>query len=527
STGTAYRVAGSHTDVTARKTSEEALRRSEALLRVVLENLPVGVWIVDRTGHILLQNSVGLSILGGGAEALGALCSCRARWADTGKPLRPSDWGVARAVRFGETALNETLEIDAFDGRRKIVSVSAVPIGHGEERVGAIALVEDISDRKRTERALRRSEEKYRKLFEESRDGIYILSADGSVVDVNPALCSLFGYTRDEMLSLDLARDVYRDTEDLLLLQRLLERDGYVRDLEVELVRKDGETLTAYNSASVILTERGKAGGYWGIVHDVTDRKRLHEQLLQAQKMESIGLLAGGIAHDFNNMLTAISGYAQLIEEHEAASDDMISHAVERILTASERAVTLTQNLLAFSRKQIINPKPILLNDVIVRTADMCSMIVREDVRFSVELQEDLVALADAGQIEQVLVNLVTNACDAMPEGGTLSVSAGKVVLGEECDDLYFDVEPGEYTRITVSDTGVGMDEATRKKMFEPFFTTKETGRGTGLGLSIIYGIIRQHNGNLRVTSERGAGSVFEIFLPVSPLKVHEQRCEA
>lgn len=270
-------------------------------------------------------------------------------------------------------------------------------------------------------------------------------------------------------------------------------------------------------SAAAIHEEDGSISGYWEIIRDVTEQRRLEHQLLQAQKMESIGVLAGGIAHDFNNLLTAISGYAQIIEAVVDPDDEPVGPSIGHILTASERAAELTRNLLAFSRKQILNPSHIPLNDIVQSTVVFLSRIIGEDIDFTTEFTEErLLVLADAGQISQVLMNLATNARDAMPGGGKITIRTSKVAIDAGAIDLFGLEVPGDYGVITFSDTGVGMDEQTKSRIFEPFFTTKDIGKGTGLGLSIIYGIIRQHNGTVTVDSDPGTGAVFRIYLPLA-----------
>jgi nitrogen-specific signal transduction histidine kinase/ActR/RegA family two-component response regulator len=250
------------------------------------------------------------------------------------------------------------------------------------------------------------------------------------------------------------------------------------------------------------------------LAHDVTERRRLEEQLRQAQQMEAVGTLAGGVAHDFNNILTGIIGYGYVLQEGLAPSDPLLD-SVAQILSASERAAQLTRALLAFSRKQVLNPKPVDLNDVVRGIQQLLRRVIGEDVELSTELAaEPLVALADTGQLEQVLMNLATNARDAMPRGGFLSIATRPFDLDERYVAAHGWGTPGRYVVLSVSDTGLGMDEPTRQKAFEPFFTTKEKGKGTGLGLSIVYGIVKQHGGAIDVYSEPGKGTSFKILLP-------------
>jgi PAS domain S-box-containing protein len=385
-------------------------------------------------------------------------------------------------------------------------------------------LQEEIAERIGAGEALRESERKYRTLFEESKDVIFMMGTDGGLLDINPAGSELFGYAKDELLGLTII-DLHRDAADGAHLLRMLRDQGEIRDCDLKMRTKNGKSLHMLMTASLVRGERGDITGARGILHDVTERRSLEQQLLQAQKMESIGLLAGGVAHDFNNLMTAVLGYGQLIQDNPACkADETLQMCATQVVDAAGRATELTRNLLAFSRKQIINPKPVSMNDLIVNLTKLLRRIIGEDIELTTSLvSRHLIVMADGGQIDQVLVNLAANARDAMPDGGRLHIRTKQAVLDNSEARLVGLDTGGGYALLEVSDTGIGMDARTRERIFEPFFTTKETGKGTGLGLAIIYGIVKQHGGTIAVESEPGAGSTFRIYFPLTRAEVAEE----
>ena len=277
-------------------------------------------------------------------------------------------------------------------------------------------------------------------------------------------------------------------------------KEGHIRDeREEEFLCTVADTL-----AGIIVRRQAE-----------DEKEKLHAQLLQAQKLEAVGQLAGGIAHDFNNILTAMIGYGHLLKM-KLKEDDPLRTYADQILSLSDKAANLTQSLLSFSRKRIMNPEPVPLNEIIKKIDHLLSRIIGEDIRLQTMLsEEDLIVMADSGQIEQALMNLATNARDAMPKGGGLTIGTEKIAIDEEFIKEHGFGKEGEYALIAVTDTGAGMDRETREKIFEPFFTTKEVGKGTGLGLSMVYGIIKQHEGYINVYSEPGSGTTFRIYLPL------------
>jgi signal transduction histidine kinase/CheY-like chemotaxis protein len=284
--------------------------------------------------------------------------------------------------------------------------------------------------------------------------------------------------------------------------------------------------VTVLLTTTIVRDEQGEIVAYRGIMKDITERKKLEEQLLQAQKMEAIGQLAGGVAHDFNNILTAIIGFANLLKT-ETSEDDILRSYVTPILNSAERAANLTQALLAFSRRQIISPKTVNLNEIIQGLERLLSRVIGEDIELSTVLTDkDLIVMADSSQIEQVLMNLATNSRDAMPDGGKLTISTKLVEFDNEFIKAHGFGRPGAYALVSVEDTGQGMDEKTRERIFEPFFTTKDVGKGTGLGLSMVYGIIKQHDGYINVSSKHNIGTIFNIYLPLIKSDVEETKLE-
>jgi len=357
------------------------------------------------------------------------------------------------------------------------------------------------------------SESRYRNLFERNMAGLYISSLEGQILDCNQAFCDLFGYTRDELLELP-ASELYeggsQERNDLLAD---LQRNGAKRGVEHHYQRKDGRSVNTIENYSVITDEKGRRV-LEGAMLDVTELRSVAQQLQQAQKMESIGQLAGGVAHDFNNLLTVMRGYSDLQLE-KTATDDPIHGYAEQINSAADRAAALTRQLLAFSRQQVMQARVVNLNSLLRDFEKLLRRLIGEDIEMRTVFAGDLgYVKVDAGQMEQVIMNLVTNARDAMPEGGTLTLETSNIVL----DGLFLDrhpyVVPGPYVRLAISDTGSGMDPETRKRVFDPFFTTKDVGKGTGLGLSTSYGIVKQSQGYIEVYSEVGHGSTFVIYLP-------------
>ena len=305
--------------------------------------------------------------------------------------------------------------------------------------------------------------------------------------------------------------------------------------MEFEEIASLDEELHTYVSVKFPLFDStGAIYAVCGISTDITERKqmeeeraKLREQLHHVQKLESVGTLAGGIAHDFNNILTAIIGYGNLLQiemKEGSASKDF----VQKILKSAERAANLTQGLLAFSRKQVSNPRPVYLNEIVKEVESLLTRVVREDIKLKTTLTDkECVVMADVGQMEQVLMNLATNARDAMPDGGFLNISTDAVELDNAYIKAHGYGEIGRYALITVSDTGVGIGKKTKERIFEPFFTTKGVGKGTGLGLAIVYGIIKQHSGYINIYSEPGNGTTFRIYLPVIESKVEKKKAEA
>jgi PAS domain S-box-containing protein len=383
--------------------------------------------------------------------------------------------------------------------------------------------ITDITERKFAEEALQESEAKYRNVVDHLLVGFYIMQ-DYRFCFVNRRFCEMSGYSYDELVNkeispLDLVHDDDKEFIGELIVKRLageMDHEGSVykgmtKDGQV-MILKGISNLMIYNGRPAI------AGGLIDITREIT----LESQLRQAQKMEAVGTLAGGIAHDFNNILTAIIGYGRLLQMKMAETDPLRTY-VAHILSSSETAANLTRNLLTFSRKQIVELKPVTVGIIIKGMERLLKSLLTEDIELKIiSPDSDVTIMADMSQIEQVLLNLASNANDAMPRGGTLTIETKEIELKNILVDDYDSVEPGQYALISIADTGAGIDEKIRDKIFEPFFTTKEVGKGTGLGLSIVHGIVDQHHGYITVKSKPRGGTVFHIYLPVVKTAIEE-----
>jgi len=370
-------------------------------------------------------------------------------------------------------------------------------------------------EHKRNEQALRRSEWRYRSLVQSSVYGIYRASLEGKFLDVNPALIAMLGYeSPEELLALDPQKDVFEFPEEHTRLIEEFRRSGRMDGIEAKWKRKNSTVITVRISGRAVSNADEPADVLEAIVEDVTERRVLEDQFRQAQKMEAVGRLAGGVAHDFNNLLMVISGYTEVMLG-QLQSDHPLYQKAQAIQQASDRATTLTRQLLAFSRKQMLELKIVDVNAVVQDMERLLRPLIGENIEFVTRLAPGAgCTRADAGQLEQVLMNLVVNSKDAMPSGGQIMIETRHITLDDAHRGEQPFILPGRYVLLAVIDNGVGMDRETQSRIFEPFFTTKEKGKGTGLGLSTVYGIIKQSGGYVMAHSEVGRGTTFNIYLP-------------
>jgi two-component system, cell cycle sensor histidine kinase and response regulator CckA len=421
---------------------------------------------------------------------------------------------------LGEEAAVESLKAGATDYVLKEHPSRLMPAVRR-----ALNDAQERAERRRVEEALRDVQERFRGVFESSKDAIGYATLDGTFLDVNPAFETLTGYSKEELLATThqaLTPAEYRRI-DADIRDRLL-GTGEAVEYEKEYLRKDGRRVPVSLTTFLVKGSNGEAAGLAAIIKDVTERKRTEEelktaeaQLRQAQKLEGIGQLAGGIAHDFNNLLTVINGYSERLLR-ALPQGHAERNKVEQIKDAGQRAALLTRQILAFSRKQPLTPIVFNLNDAVARMDQLLRRLIGEHITLVTDPDPGLGRVkADQGQIEHVIMNLAVNARDAMSNGGTLTIETRNADLDEAFARTHPQAVPGPYVQLLVRDTGCGMDHAVQARVFEPFFTTKEPGKGTGLGLAMVYGIVTQSGGTIWVESEVGKGSTFSIALPRVP----------
>jgi two-component system, cell cycle sensor histidine kinase and response regulator CckA len=513
-----YAVCGISTDITDRQAIEVALRESELRYRTLVEKMAEGLIQVDNDDVIQFVNDSYCEMTGyTRAELIG-------QKAAQVMLISEEDRRMAREknrLRMRGRAERYEIQLRKKSGEVIWVEVSGAPIVDASGAViGSIGVDTDITARKRAEAALQESEERHRVVSELVSDYAfsYQIAADGTVTLewVTDAMTRITGYTRDEMSDLTAWRRVTHP-EDISIAQRRRERlhAGQSDVSEYRMFAKDGRIVwLRYYSHPVWDAAQGRVARVYGVVQDITQLKLLEQQLAQAQKMEAVGQLAGGVAHDFNNILTIILSSCDLIFD-ELEPNHHLREDVGQIQGAAGRAAELTQQLLAFSRQQILQPHILNLNDVVAAMEKLLRPLIGEHIQLLTRLQPGLDRVnADPGRIEQVVMNLAINARDAMPDGGTLIIETANAVLTEEYVRAHVDVRAGAYVVLAISDTGSGMDAATRARIFEPFFTTKAQGKGTGLGLATVYGIVNQSGGHIWVYSELGHGTTFKVYLP-------------
>jgi two-component system, cell cycle sensor histidine kinase and response regulator CckA len=416
-------------------------------------------------------------------------------------------------LRRGESIRHFQTERLRKDGTRVDVSLTVSPMTDaGGQLTGTSTIARDISELKEAEAQLRRSEARYRDLFENATDLIATVDLESRFTDVNTAFAEALGYSREELIGHSLAEFVPEESHDPVQRAHRGKLDHEVEGTvyEHELIAKDGHRIPV-EVASRLIVEDGRPVGTEATCRDVSERKRLQAQLDQAQKMEAIGKLAGGIAHDFNNLLTVINGNA----DRALGLDDIteIKDSLGEVLKAGTTAGALTRQLLAFSRKQVLRPRVLDVTQVLANVQEVLDRLLGENVPLEMTVAPELGSVrADQTQIEQVLLNLAVNARDAMPNGGLLSVTATNAVVDTDYAAMRVDLEPGDYVALTITDRGLGMDEETQSRIFDPFFTTKS--EGTGLGLATVYGIVKQSGGDISVDSEPGVGTTFRVLFP-------------
>ena len=509
-------------DATERKAVEQALRTGEAQFRAVFEEAPIGMALMNMDGYIIRSNRAFQALLGYTAQELGGTIFSQVTHGDD----VGTDWELFGDLVAGDIAHYQTVKRylrrdgGTVWGR---LSVALIRSPEGEPRY-AIQMVENVSERREAVEALRLREQEFRSMLEHGRDVISVLDEHGDLRYTSPAVERVLGYGRGELVGTYLAELAHPDDVQgmLDLFERAIQAPGRPRKAEVRMRHRDGGWRVLETVGTSLLDDPAVKG----IVvnsRDVTERReaeealrRSEQQLVQVQKMEAIGRLAGGVAHDFNNLLTAIRGNAELLLS-DLPPDSQSREDVEEIRRASDRAAALTRQLLAFSRRQVLQPRLLDLNQSVREMERMLGRLLGDDVELVIRLGEGLRRVrADPAQVEQVILNLSVNARDAMPGGGVLMLCTENTELTTELREQYPYVVPGEYVLLEVGDTGQGMDAHTVSSAFEPFFTTKATGKGTGLGLSMVYGIIKQSGGYIWIDSDPGRGTRVRVYLPVA-----------
>jgi two-component system, cell cycle sensor histidine kinase and response regulator CckA len=493
-----------------RSQSMQALRDSETRYRRLFEAAKDGILILDfKSGQIVDVNPFLIEMLGyTHSEFVG-----KKLWEIGPFKDIPASRSAFRELQTKRIIRYDDLPLETKDGRRiNVEFVSNVYPVDGAQVVQCN--IRDITERAQAAAALKVSEAHHRSVFEGAVHGIYRGTLDGRFLDVNPALVAMLGYSSaEEVLKLSVSQDVFAKPEEGLRLLHKWEMTGDITE-EVQWKRRDQRLITVRLRGRVLGTEHQRAKGLELIAEDVTERRVLEEQLRQALKIEAMGQLAGGMAHEFNNYLGIVLGYSELLLE-EAGAAEGLRRKVAEIKGATQTAASLTRQLLALSRRQVLEPKVLDINSVVWETHKLLRHLIPETIELVPMLEPNLPPVeVDPAQIQQILINLVVNARDAMPHGGKVVVETALVELDEEYAGRHIEVQPGHYVMLTVSDNGAGIDEQTQARIFEPFFTTKQAGKGTGLGLSTVYGIVRQSGGHITFESALGRGTRFRIYLP-------------
>ncbi len=496
-------------DVTADKAAQEALRRAT---ETSIYSSPVPIVAADLRGITTMWNPAAAAVFGWSEmEVIGKRLPIIPP-----EEVRAAEQLHGRLLR-GETLTGVEVRRARKDGSSVIVSLSATPLWDENGKVrGIIGFLTDITDLKSTEQAWRDAEAKYRSIFENAVEGIYQASPDGKYLSANPALARMFGFdSPQELMSArnDIGSQEYIEPELRSTFIRSIEKQGVVQHFDYEARRRDGKQIWLSASARAIRDADGRLTSFEGTVQDVTERRELEQQVRHMQKIEAIGRLAGGVAHDFNNILMAVSSYAELLGRK--TTEDSARRCVGEIIKAVNRGSSLTQGLLIFGRKQVACPKVLDLNTLIVAQLDMLKRLIPENVTVDFLPGSGTGSVkADPTQIEQVVMNLVINARDAMPTGGIVTIETWRTNLDEAEKTKRDSTGEGEYAVLTVHDNGCGMDAEAKSHLFEPFYTTKEPGKGTGLGLATVFGIVKQSMGHIFVESSPGHGSTFKVLLP-------------
>jgi PAS domain S-box-containing protein len=515
-TGTVIAMEGIARDVTSQQVAEAELRASEERYRFLFESNPLPMWVLDlETLRIIEVNDAAIRHYGYSRDEFLNMTMC---------DILPAGMTPSSHLREATLPAQLPLRHRKRDGTLIDVDITArnMPL---RGRMARLVIASDVTEQRKAEEKLRH----YASLISSSDDAIIGTTLDRTIVSWNPGAEALYGYTAEEAIGQPISIIVppERHDESEQTSQRVA-RGERVRHTETVRIRKDGTHIDVSLATSPIRDSSGAIVGESTIARDVTERKHLQAQLLQLQKMEAVGRLAGGLAHDFNNVLTIIAGYADLAI-HQIRSDDPVVKCLVSVRHATHRAENLTRQLLAFSRRQVVHPRLVKLNDIVRNLSGMLRRLIGEDIELETIFGSDLPLIkADPGQLEQVIMNLAVNARDAMPNGGRFVIETAAANPEEHAPDGGNASNRGVI--MTVSDTGTGMDVETLAHIFEPFFTTKDPGKGTGLGLSTVYGIVQQHSGKIRVQSQPGLGSIFRIFFPLADSSVeppgHKQRLD-
>jgi PAS domain S-box-containing protein len=509
-------------DVSERKRAEGQIHKlnlelqAKDQLQLLLDSTAEAIFRIDVDGACTLCNAACLRLLGYSHDSELLAKNMHALMHHTradGRAYPEEECKISQAFRQGKGTHVTDEVLWRADGTSFPAEYWSYPVRHNSRIVGSVVTFFDITQRKKSEEALRRSESRYRSIIESAPYGVFRVDQNGRIAMANSAFAAMLGYEApDEVLGLNTGAHVHLNSTEQQGARDSASQDPTV-GYEAKWKRKDGKMITVRLGGRRLPEDDELPGGFEVFAEDITEHRSLQKQFEHAQKMEAVGRLAGGIAHDFNNLLMIISGYAQLLDESSADPKKVVEYA-SRIQDASSKAATVTRQLLAFSRKQVLEPTVLDLSYVAQDVAKMLPGLLGEDVETVMELDPQVGTVrADRGQIEQVIMNLAVNARDAMPRGGRLTIATSNVAL----DASYYqgvEVPPGQYVLLAVSDTGTGMDAETQVHIFEPFYTTKEAGKGTGLGLASVYGIVKQSHGFIWVYSEPDKGSIFKIYLP-------------